>query len=169
MNRRYFLSLFWLLISGFYASAQTSNNMPSIINSAGNFGKINNQLFDFSIGEMVLIETFSSNSAILTQGFLQPFLVTVNPSSLEIVNNILTPNGDGKNDVFEVKGLDKYPENKIKIFDRAGRLMFSSTNYQNDWGGYYNGMPLIEDTYYYIIDLGNGELVKGFISILVKK
>jgi len=90
-------------------------------------------------------------------------------ADIAVVNNILTPNGDGKNDFFFIKGLEKYPANKLTIFDRGGRTIFSTFNYQNDWDGYLNGRPLMEDTYYYILDLGVDGTVKGFISILYKK
>ncbi|MDN3587077.1 gliding motility-associated C-terminal domain-containing protein [Pedobacter aquatilis] len=144
-------------------------NLPQVVNAASSYGKINNLYFDFSIGEMVLVETFQSNGISLTQGFLQPIIISQNANDLIVVNNFLTPNGDGKNDFFVVKGLEKYLNNKIKIVDRAGRVIYSASNYQNDWDGYFNGKPLAEDTYYYIIDLDNAGTAKGFISIIYKK
>jgi gliding motility-associated-like protein len=82
-------------------------------------------------------------------------------------NNILTPNGDGKNDFLIISNLDMYPDNTAKIFDHAGRLIYSKTNYQNDWDGTYNGKPVAEDTYYYFIDFGhNLGYYKGYISVI---
>ena len=84
-----------------------------------------------------------------------------------IPSNIITPNGDGKNDVWVVPGLNVYPNNSVKVFDRAARLMYSKNNYNNEWDGTYKGSPLTEDTYYYLIDLGNGSpKIKGFITIV---
>ncbi|MDW8849969.1 cadherin-like beta sandwich domain-containing protein [Flavobacterium sp. MMLR14_040] len=84
-----------------------------------------------------------------------------------VPSNIITPNGDGKNDTWVVPGLDKYPNNSVKVFDRAARLVYSKDNYNNDWDGTFKGSPVNEDTYYYLIDLGNGSpKLKGFISIL---
>ncbi|WKL47487.1 MBG domain-containing protein [Flavobacterium pectinovorum] len=84
-----------------------------------------------------------------------------------IPSNIITPNGDGKNDVWVVPGLNVYPNNSVKVFDRAARLVYSKNNYNNEWDGTYKGSPLTEDTYYYLIDLGNGSpKLKGFISII---
>lgn len=165
------ICIFFLIAIGFSGQAQTNIpvNLPQVINSASSYGKINNLYFDFSIGEMVLVETFQANSISLTQGFLQPITISQNATDLIIVNNFLTPNGDGKNDLFVVKGLEKYLNNKIKIVDRAGRVIYSASNYQNDWDGYFNGKPLAEDTYYYIIDLENAGTAKGFISIIYKK
>ncbi len=84
-----------------------------------------------------------------------------------VPTNIITPNGDGKNDNWIVPGLDQYPNNSVKVFDRAARLVYSKNNYNNEWDGTYKGSPLNEDTYYYLIDLGNGSpKIKGFITII---
>ena len=84
-----------------------------------------------------------------------------------VINNILTPNGDGENDTWVVKNLDMYPNNTVKIFDRAGRLLFFKQNYQNEWDGTVDGKPLARDTYYYIIHFNNAVAnIKGFITIL---
>lgn len=81
--------------------------------------------------------------------------------------NILTPNGDGKNDTWVVKNIDLYPNNTVSIFDKGGRLLKKVSRYNNDWDGTYNGSPLAEGTYYYVIDFGTGKaLIKGFITIL---
>ncbi|WP_160713999.1 MBG domain-containing protein [Chitinophaga solisilvae] len=85
---------------------------------------------------------------------------------LEAVN-VLTPNGDGINDRWIVKNIDMYPQNEVKIFDRAGRLLFRQKSYSNTWDGTVNGQPLAEGTYYFAIDMGTGApLFKGFITII---
>jgi len=167
MKNTFYLLLFLCLL--FFERDVVAQDLPFTLNTAGAYGKINNQLYDFSIGEMVLVQTFQANSTTLTQGFLQPLLLMQAIADIAVVNNILTPNGDGKNDFFFIKGLEKYPANKLTIFDRGGRTIFSTFNYQNDWDGYLNGRPLMEDTYYYILDLGVNGTIKGFISILYKK
>ncbi len=81
--------------------------------------------------------------------------------------NLLTPNGDGYNDYFVLENIDLYPNNEVKIFDKAGRLLYSKVRYDNTFDGTFNGTPLAEGTYYYIIDFGKGKVVKkGFISIV---
>jgi len=84
-----------------------------------------------------------------------------------LANNILTPNGDGVNDVWVVKNLDLYPNNEVVIFDRAGRVVFKQFDYKNTWDGTLNGVPLPEDTYYYAlyINSGKGKLT-GFITLV---
>ena len=81
--------------------------------------------------------------------------------------NIVTPNGDGVNDNFIIRNIDMYPNNVVKIYDRAGRLLFSKTNYSNEFTGTFQGSPLAEGTYYYIVDFGAGkQKIKGFITIV---
>ncbi|MNK25922.1 hypothetical protein D3C87_442520 [compost metagenome] len=81
--------------------------------------------------------------------------------------NLLTPNGDGYNDFFVLENIDLYPNNHVKIFDKGGRLVYSKVRYDNTWDGTFNGTPLAEGTYYYIVDFGKGKIVKkGFISIV---
>ncbi len=145
------------------------DNFQFTTNSAGGYGNSSGQLYDFSIGEMVLINTFTVGSYQLSQGFLQPHLLNdnVGASDILITNNVITPNGDGKNDLFVIQGLDGYPSNKLKIYDRAGRLVYSVTNYKNDWNAMVDGRLLNEDTYYFVLELGkNWALVRGFISII---
>ncbi len=81
--------------------------------------------------------------------------------------NAITPNGDGKNDTWVIRNIDAYPNNTVKVFDRAGRIVYTKRGYTNDWDGSYNGLPLNQDTYYYIVDLGSGIVpINGFISIV---
>ncbi|MBL0317234.1 MAG: gliding motility-associated C-terminal domain-containing protein [Flavobacteriales bacterium] len=86
--------------------------------------------------------------------------------------NIFTPNGDGKNDTFEVKvfGIASYD---VKIFDRWGVLVFESSDPDNQWTGSVNGRDASEGTYYYIIEAirfdgqpyqANG--IKGSVTLL---
>jgi gliding motility-associated-like protein len=81
--------------------------------------------------------------------------------------NVLTPNGDGRNDRWVIRNLDSYPDNEVKIYDRAGRLIYSRRNYSNDWDGTVNGSPLAEGTYYYILTIQNGaKTATGYITIV---
>lgn len=77
-----------------------------------------------------------------------------------------TPNGDGKNDYFVIKGLENYKSNEIKIFDRWGKMVYTAANYRNDWAG--NNLDM--DTYMYVLkvkDLHNKEhLIKGDVTLI---
>ncbi|MDB2384955.1 T9SS type B sorting domain-containing protein [Polaribacter sp.] len=66
-----------------------------------------------------------------------------------------TPNGDGLNDYFTVKGVDPifYTTANIKIFDRYGKLLSQTTVNELGWDGTINGASVSEDDYWYSIDL----------------
>ncbi len=86
-----------------------------------------------------------------------------------LANNILTPNGDGVNDKWEIENLSSYPNNQLIIMDRSSRVLYRKTVYANEWNGLFNGIPLPSDTYYYVLtfDSPSGQKVskKGFITI----
>ena len=86
------------------------------------------------------------------------------------VPNIITPNGDGVNDLFVIPALldpAAYPKNQVLIFNRWGDEVFRSNGaYKNNWDGTFNGEDLPADTYFYIIEPGNGEPAQtGFVVI----
>jgi gliding motility-associated-like protein len=85
-----------------------------------------------------------------------------------VANNILTPNGDGKNDFWIVTDLQvMYPKNEVIVFDKVGKVVFKKANYQNDWDGSFNGAILNTGTYYYEINIGAGlKPIKGTLTIL---
>ncbi|ADY52957.1 Ig family protein [Pseudopedobacter saltans DSM 12145] len=87
--------------------------------------------------------------------------------------NFLTPNGDGVNDNWVIKNIDAYPNHTLSIYDRSGKELYKVRNYQNDWNGTFNGMPLAEGTYYYIIRFDQNQpslkMAKGFITIVRSK
>ncbi|HVI49040.1 MAG TPA: Calx-beta domain-containing protein [Chitinophaga sp.] len=79
--------------------------------------------------------------------------------------NVITPNGDGKNERFIIGGLEKYPGSAIYIFNRWGGQVYQSRDYRNDW----NGSNLNESTYYYILEVKKPDGIKkykGWITIL---
>mgnify|MGYP000530714676 CR=1 FL=1 len=67
----------------------------------------------------------------------------------------ITPNGDGKNDVWIIDFIEEYPDNMVEIYNRWGELLFHADGYQQDWDGTYQGKELPIGTYYYIIDLND--------------
>ena len=83
--------------------------------------------------------------------------------------NGLSPNGDGKNDVWKIKGLEKYPDNTVLIFNRWGDKLREFSGYNNttkSWDGKNeSGKPLPDGTYYYILDVKDVGVLKGWIYI----
>jgi gliding motility-associated-like protein len=84
-----------------------------------------------------------------------------------------SPNGDGVNDTYVIKGLENYPGNSITIFNRWGDEVYSAKPYTNQWGGELSiksirigNDNLPTGVYFYILDLGNGAgIKKGYIYL----
>jgi gliding motility-associated-like protein len=68
-----------------------------------------------------------------------------------ILPNIITPNGDNQNDLWEIDGILLYPQCEVIIFDDKGVKVFSAKPYLNDWNGQSKGKELVSGAYYYII------------------
>lgn len=51
------------------------------------------------------------------------------------IPSLITPNGDGKNDAFEIEDLGFYGSHKLQIFDRWGKKVLETSAYKNDWQG----------------------------------
>ena len=83
------------------------------------------------------------------------------------IPNTFTPNNDGIHDFWDIKYLNTYPQNRVQVFTRNGKLVFESKGYPKPWDGNMNGMPLPLDTYYYIIEPGNGRIaITGYVTII---
>jgi gliding motility-associated-like protein len=79
-------------------------------------------------------------------------LVTVNIPTNLIVPNLISPNGDNVNDAWDLTTLPDLENTKVSVLNRWGKLVYSSNNYLNDWEGTYEGNPLPDGTYIYIIE-----------------
>lgn len=94
--------------------------------------------------------------------------ITVN-RGLEIPNTF-SPNDDGTNDTWIITGIEKYPDNSIKIYDRWGQEIYIANGYSKTkaWGGTTKrGRKATEGVYYYVLDLRNGsDIIKGSITII---
>lgn len=87
-----------------------------------------------------------------------------------IVNDGLSPNGDGINDIWEIPNIEQFPKALVEVYNRWGELLISTTDYKNNkWNGKYNGNDLPVGTYYYVINL-NSDLypdpITGPITIM---
>ena len=83
------------------------------------------------------------------------------------IPNTFTPNGDGVNDVWNIKYLDSYPEVTVAIFDRNGQSVYFSKGYTKAFDGNYNNQALPVGTYYYIINPNTGtKRLTGSLTII---
>lgn len=86
-------------------------------------------------------------------------------SNMTIPNGI-TPNDDGKNDVFEILKSTCCDYISIKVFNRWGNLEYESDDYKNDWKGVNkSGTRLVQGTYFILLELPNGNKQGSYVDI----
>ncbi|NRA13861.1 MAG: gliding motility-associated C-terminal domain-containing protein, partial [Crocinitomicaceae bacterium] len=94
-------------------------------------------------------------------------IITVDQVFNVIVNNVITPDGNGENDTWIIDGIEIYDDVQVSIFDLWGKLIYNSDDYQNDWGGTFNNDQLPDGEYFYVInEPSTGAIVKGTLTIL---
>ena len=85
-----------------------------------------------------------------------------------IISRVITPNGDGINDNWQIDNIDLYSENTVVIQDRWGGIVFEAKGYDNErivW----TPEALPSGTYYYNIILGNGQpAISGFLELVIR-
>jgi gliding motility-associated-like protein len=82
-----------------------------------------------------------------------------------------SPNNDGLNDTFEILGMEAYPENELFVYNLWGYEVYYMHGYNNSWDGTASRGALSDQklptgTYYYILKLGNEQVVKGFVYLI---
>lgn len=86
-----------------------------------------------------------------------------------IAPTVITPNGDGMNDVFQISCVPDPPKqgSELIVFNEWGSEVFRESPYQNNWQGQYKGKDLPDGTYYYIFkeDSDDNDPKKGYFSL----
>ncbi len=100
--------------------------------------------------------------------FTTALIKKTNPEPEEVViYNAISPNDDGINDSFLIEGIDKYPDNKVEIYNRWGVKVYDANSYNESdvmFRGYSDGRVTIKrgdklpaGTYFYILKYNNGK------------
>jgi gliding motility-associated-like protein len=84
------------------------------------------------------------------------------------IPKVFTPNGDGANDTWIIKGIELYSDATIEVYSRWGKLVYrSETGNDIPWDGKDHGKDLPMDSYHYIINLGDGsDIIVGNVTII---
>ncbi len=97
-------------------------------------------------------------------------LVTLTVGAPITVYNTFTPNGDGQNDTWVIKRIERFENAQVQIFDRWGQSVFKSVGYAQPWDGTFKGNKLPTAAYYYVIELNSLEVsippITGIVSIV---
>lgn len=92
-------------------------------------------------------------------GTTHTFVVLVFPA-------FFTPNNDSYNDLWEVTGMENYPQAEVTIFDRYGKLIAQLTASKMSWDGTFNKTPLPASDYWYALKVDNTKpIIRGHFSL----
>jgi gliding motility-associated-like protein len=124
-------------------------------------------LSDLPKGEFTVIATTYAECSLEKSFEIRPEI---------LVFNGISRNNDGQNDFFEIACIEDFPQNNVKIFNRAGTLVYEANGYDNQdvlFDGVSNrgisllGTDLPDGTYFYIIDKRDGSEPKtGYLELL---
>ncbi len=81
------------------------------------------------------------------------------------VPNVITPNGDGENDIFVINNIEAFPDSRITVYNRWGNKVLDQVGYQNDW--YPKDEP--SGTYYYVITSDEFPQMRGDLTIFSER
>ncbi|HEX6892510.1 MAG TPA: gliding motility-associated C-terminal domain-containing protein, partial [Chryseolinea sp.] len=95
------------------------------------------------------------------------------PDELFVISKVVTPDGDGINDVWQLSNIENFKSNTVVVIDRWGNKIFHATGYDNErtvWKGTNSSGTIVPTgTYFYTIevkDQGKVVLKKGFIEVI---
>jgi len=83
------------------------------------------------------------------------------------IPDAFSPNGDGVNDFFDIRGIDAYPGNSLVLINRWGSEVFRAEGYLGGWNGVTDGgAELPVGTYFYRLELGPGlDVLSGYVVL----
>ena len=151
----------------------TGSNDNALFNLDGNILKAS-QVFYFATQSSYTIRIRATdNGGLFTETSFIINIKDVAEESTVLAQNLLTPNGDGFNDVWEIPNIEQFQNNEVVVYNRGGKIVYNRKKYQNTWDGsdYSKALEinkyLPNGTYYYNIILNPGDApIKGYITIL---
>lgn len=114
----------------------------------------------------------SGNVVIDSVAFSYTIAASTEPCNITVYNGF-TPDGDGLNDNWIIENIENFSTNTVSIFSRWGSRVWNTTNYNNTnnvWNGKtQGGADLPSGTYFYVIELDNGNgIKKGWVELTGK-
>jgi len=116
-----------------------------------------------------------SDLSLETNSFLWTITNGVCPASADTVHikvknllipTLITPNLDGSNDFFVIRGIETMGKTSLSVFNRWGARVYEKNDYDNSWDGVDDKEnPLLEDTYFYILKPEKMKVIKGYVVI----
>ena len=118
---------------------------------------------------MCYILCYNAYSSVCDTAMVYIYISPNSAANLVVIYNVITPNGDGMNDGWIIDGIEKFPDNSVKLFNRWGDEINSFEHYDNHsivWKGENSkGEKLPDGTYFYILTIKDGGSRSGWVMI----
>ena len=88
-----------------------------------------------------------------------PELQPQDPPSV-IIPNVMTPNGDNKNDLFIIENLMDWQYRELIVLNRWGQMVYYDYDYKNDWSGTYQGKTLSDGVYFGVLNISYKDIIE---------
>jgi gliding motility-associated-like protein len=136
-----------------------ANNSSSSLNPSHLFSEIGTYQITATVEFDCYTETVTQNITVVD---CSDTIIPILPFEFP---NVITTNGDGINDLFEIQNL---PANtKVMIINRWGNVVLKSDNYQNNWDGKdSSGKELVDGVYTYKFKTKDGRIGHGFVHLV---
>ena len=160
-------SLTYSLVSGGENAAHTSNY--EIDSRSGELFLAQPDRIDYEEASVHLIDVLVEDDGRPVSSVSRTFEVQIIDVAEDFLPapNVISPNGDGINDFWEIRNSEIYLGMELVIFNEYGQVIYTTKSYNNDWNGMYNGSPLSRGVYYYIMyDRNRDVAYRGSISVV---
>jgi gliding motility-associated-like protein len=156
-----------IIIEIFSGESAPAQWVPPVLGTACSTGDVTSTHVpgqEFEIGKTTVIYSGTNTSG---TKLTCSFDVTVVLKSI-IVHEVITPNGDGENDVWIIKNIEHFPDNDLIVFDRWGSVIHRAKGYDgsaNAWAG--ANVPA--GTYFYTLIINSNASkteYKGFVELV---
>ncbi|HEX8021444.1 gliding motility-associated C-terminal domain-containing protein [Mucilaginibacter sp.] len=161
----------WSAVNGATSyQVSTDNGLTYAEPSSGSSG-LTHKVTGLDINQSVTIKVkaLGATSCTLSEASAAVTASTIDNNNVIYVANNFTPNGDGNNDIIYVHGKN-ITTLSFYVYDQWGQLLFTSTDVNKGWDGYFKGslMPVGVYVYYLKATMNNGAQLskKGTITLL---
>ncbi|NKI30595.1 Calx-beta domain-containing protein [Croceivirga thetidis] len=163
-----------------YVSSTTSNGIYDPLTGEWSLGTLNaEETITLEIVVLILREGNLENTASILSSFPEDLSTENNSATVTLegtvsdcitcgtICNLFSPNGDGVNEHLILNCHENYPSSSLQVFDQYGNSVFEMSAYDSSWDGRGKNGGLPKGTYFYVLDLGDGNTPKkGWIQII---
>ncbi len=161
----------WKAVNGATSYQVSTDNGSTYTTPSSGSGGLTHTVSNLGINQPVTItvKALGATSCTLSEASAAVTATTIDNNNIIYVANNFTPNGDGNNDIIYVHGKN-ISTLSFYVYDQWGQLLFTSTDVNKGWDGYFKGslMPVGVYVYYLKATMNNGAQLtkKGTITLL---